>query len=507
MENVQNPDRLLEELEGMLAQWKEHKTVDDLDRVFDCIGGMLGQLKDLTLFDIRKVGDYIDDGVFICDKNGIIKYVNKANQELIGVTAEDCVGKHVSEMTTGYHINNTITLEILLSGKTQTAITWSEQTGVQLLETGAAIIGATGKSEGVIIVDKDISQTMQIAEALMTTQEKRMPLNEIREQYHDLIQHMNRQANDGIEWKSTSMKLLEEQIRYAAKSDATVLLSGKTGTGKEVAANRICSQSARNDRPFVKVNCAAIPDALIESELFGYAKGAFTGADPKGKPGAFELANGGTLMLDEIGELPMNFQAKLLRAIQEQTIRRVGGTEDIELDIRIIAATNRNLLEMVAEGSFREDLYYRLNVLPLKVPSLQERKEDIVNFVDHFLKIFNHKYRKNIVLDSSVYHGFEEYSWPGNIREMENTLERWCVVFDPYTTIKWKMVSHEFNMATDDGVVSEYENRTLQEIVDSVEGDVFAWGLEKYGSTRALAERLNVHHSTIVKKMQRFKAK
>jgi len=213
----------------------------------------------------------------------------------------------------------------------------------------------------------------------------------------------------------------------AARTRATILLIGESGTGKELIAKAIHYESDRSKGPFIAINCAAIPENLLEAELFGYEKGAFTGALVS-KPGKFELANGGTIFLDEIGDLPFSLQAKLLRVIQDKTFERIGGTKPIKVDIRIIAATNKDLEKMVKNGSFREDLYFRLNVIPIYLPPLRERKEDIFLLIDHFLKKFNKEYKKNITINKSAMEKLINYSWPGNVRELENTIERLVIL-------------------------------------------------------------------------------
>lgn len=269
----------------------------------------------------------------------------------------------------------------------------------------------------------------------------------------------------------------------------------------------IQSGSERADKPYIKVNCAALPEHLLESELFGYERGAFTGADPKGKAGMFELANGGTLLLDEIGEIPVAFQAKLLRALQNRQIIRVGGTQVVDLNVRIIASTNRDLKEMVVEGTFREDLYYRIHVLPLYIPPLRERPEDVEVLVRYYLKRFNQKYSKSIMLDPLVYFKIKRYDWPGNIRELENIVERWVVIYEPYTVIRWEQVEHAF---TDHrggyGGVAEpaFYHRTMVEIMDDYQREVLEWAKREYGTVREMAAALDVDHSTIVKKAKRL---
>jgi len=226
---------------------------------------------------------------------------------------------------------------------------------------------------------------------------------------------------------SDKMQEVFKTALKAAKTKATILLIGESGTGKELIAKAIHFESDRNKAPFLAINCAAIPENLLEAELFGYEKGAFTGALVS-KPGKFELANGGTIFLDEIGDLPLSLQAKLLRVIQDKTFERIGGTKSIKVDVRIIAATNKNLEEMVKSGAFREDLYFRLNVIPIFLPPLRERKEDIPLLIDHFLKKFNKEYGKNITIDKSAMEKLINYSWPGNVRELENTIERLVIL-------------------------------------------------------------------------------
>ncbi len=226
---------------------------------------------------------------------------------------------------------------------------------------------------------------------------------------------------------SDKMQEVFKTALKAARTKATILLIGESGTGKELIAKAIHFESDRSKGPFLAINCAAIPENLLEAELFGYEKGAFTGALVS-KPGKFELANGGTIFLDEIGDLPLALQAKLLRVIQDKTFERIGGTKSIKVDIRIIAATNKDLEEMVKNGKFREDLYFRLNVIPIYLPPLRERKEDIPLLIDHFLKKFNKEYGKNISINKSAMEKLINYSWPGNVRELENTIERLIIL-------------------------------------------------------------------------------
>ncbi|MBU5486509.1 sigma 54-interacting transcriptional regulator [Clostridium sp. MSJ-11] len=231
---------------------------------------------------------------------------------------------------------------------------------------------------------------------------------------------------DDILGDSKRMKILKATIKKVTSSTSTILITGESGTGKEMVARAVHNESDRRDHPFIAINCAAIPDTLLESELFGYVKGAFTGADPMGRIGKFELANKGTIFLDEIGDMPLFLQTKLLRVLQERRITRIGSNKSIDIDARVLAATNKNLLEMIEEGKFREDLYYRLNVIPLEIPPLRERVEDIKLFIEYFMSKYLTLFNKDFLsvkIEKEVWDVFYTYHWPGNIRELENTIE------------------------------------------------------------------------------------
>ncbi len=238
---------------------------------------------------------------------------------------------------------------------------------------------------------------------------------------------MSKTGIEGVVGKSKQILDIVEIIKNVANTPATVLLTGESGVGKEVFAKSIHQLSNRVDKPFIKINCAAIPEDLLESELFGYEKGAFTGANTT-KKGKFELANGGTIFLDEIGDMPLLLQSKILRVLQEKEVERLGGSKPIKVDVRIIAATNKNLEKMVYEGTFREDLYYRLNVISVHIPPLKERKEDIPLLIYFFLDKFNKMYGKNLTISKELVNLLTEYDWPGNVRQLQNTMERMVIL-------------------------------------------------------------------------------
>lgn len=303
---------------------------------------------------------------------------------------------------------------------------------------------------------------------------------------------------------SNCMKELTKMAIRVAKVDSTVLIQGESGVGKELIADVIHTHGSRSKGPLIKINCGAIPENLLESEFFGYEPGAFSGASRKGKIGLFELANGGILFLDEIGDMPLNLQVKLLRVLQDKEITRVGGIRPIKVDIRILTGTNRKLSEMINNGQFRQDLYYRLNVVPIHVPALRERREDIPVLARYFLDYFNKKYLTADtckVLDPEVIDCFMKHDWPGNVRELENLVER-LIVTTAQTQISVKdlppWLDKSYPGHSDSGSIS------LRGAVEDTERKLLQYAFSRYKSTYEVARVLDINQSTVVRKAAKY---
>lgn len=344
-----------------------------------------------TMLDMLYIiSDHVNDAVIVIDEKQQIIHMNKKSREIFGL--ENWKGQSLSLKETG---------DSLLDGKEYRATL----NDTEYVLTGNLYKIPSGNYE---------KNRVFVFSETKETQSKIIQLT-------NAYQEMEKEDMLGNSKKMIQLKKRMEQV---SSSTSTILITGESGTGKEIVARTIHTQSERKDFPFIAINCGAIPEQLLESELFGYVKGSFTGADPRGKVGKFELANKGTLFLDEIGDMPLYMQVKLLRVLQERQVIRIGSNQCISVDVRIVAATNKNLEEMVAEGSFREDLYYRLNVIPLEIPPLRERKDDIPLLVHHFARrygqLFNKKYAG---VTKDVLSVFEKCLWPGNVRELENTVE------------------------------------------------------------------------------------
>ena len=368
-----------------------------------------------------------------------------------------------------------------------------------MLATATPVFNEAGDIQYIFNNVRDITALNEMRESL---QDK----DEIIRQQNSQLETMKLRLGVGtIVANSKAFTQVVELARRAATFDgATVLILGESGTGKEVISELIVNTSPRKDKPYLQINCGAIPENLIESELFGYEKGAFTGADAKGRKGLFEAANGGTVFLDEIGDLPLHMQVKLLRVLQQRRIVRVGGTETVNLDVRIIAATNKDLKQMVNEGRFREDLYYRLNVVPIEIPPLRDRKEDILPLVNHFLTVANRKYHTNKSIYSDTIDVLESYSWPGNVRELENLMEN-LVITTPGDIIRRENLSERLKFSTENrGFTEDTEVITLKETVERAEYMAIQKAIRQCGSIRKAAVALGVDPSTIVRKQQNY---
>ncbi|AJQ28963.1 MULTISPECIES: sigma 54-interacting transcriptional regulator [Pelosinus] len=305
---------------------------------------------------------------------------------------------------------------------------------------------------------------------------------------------------------SMVMKELILQSRRYALSDSTVLIRGETGTGKELFARALHSGSARSQGTFVPINCAAIPETLMESELFGYEEGAFTGAVKGGKPGLFELSNGGTLFLDEIGEMSVHLQVKLLRVLQERRVRRLGSSREVAVDVRVITATNRNLEDMVVRGAFREDLYYRLNVIPLTIPPLRERPEDIGLLAEYFLQRFADKMRRPVNgFSKEALERLEQYNWPGNVRELENVIER-AVNLVEGSKVRPEHICLGRIAATANPLSTiQFETyQSLKERLAEAERAILKETLRRYRSSRRVGSVLDLSHTAVLKKLRKY---
>ncbi|QEK13643.1 CBS domain-containing protein [Crassaminicella thermophila] len=438
------------------------------------------------------------DGIYLTDGEANTLRINKAYERITGVKREEMLGSNMCDLEKKGYISESATLRVLKTGKT-TTIHQKFRTGKNALVTSTPIFDENGKISMVVTNVRDITELAKLKEQLEKNKE-------LAQKYYSEIEEMRLQLLNTLHIVAEDEKMLQTMrlAKRVAKVDTTVLLLGETGVGKEEVAKFIHKNSNRKKNQFIKINCGAIPENLIESELFGYEKGAFTGANKEGKVGLFEVADGGTLFLDEVGELSLDMQVKLLRVLQEQEVKRVGGTMPIKIDVRILAATNRNLEEMVKEKRFREDLYYRLNVVPINILPLRERRGDIIPLIRYFLSGLNRKYGWNKEFSKDALECLYEYDWPGNVREVKNIVERVFIMSNQEKITSEELPKNIFCKNVNESLTDTSEILPLRDAVAKLEKELIDKAFEKYGNVRSAAKVLGIDASTFVRKRKKY---
>lgn len=437
--------------------------------------------------------------MIIIDKHENIIFLNDAYTSYLHVKEENFVGRHVREFISNSRLPMVMHTKKPLFGVYHKYVDANSRD----LEAVCNLIPVVENGEAVACFGIVVFQNMYDLFSL-TLQNKQLQ--------HDLEQYKNELQSlkgakyniDNILGESVPIKDMKSMIYKLSESPSTVLITGESGSGKELVAHSIHQNSQRSGRPLICVNCAAIPENLLESELFGYTGGSFTGAKRSGSMGKFEAANHGTLFLDEIGELPLFVQAKLLRVLQEKEVTRVGGNASIPIDVRVIAATNRNLEEMVRNGEFREDLYYRLNILNVHVPPLRDRKEDIPLLIDHFMSKLSHNQGSSKKLSRAAEKVFLNYDWPGNIRELSNIIERVYYMSDSDTIelhdIPSQIIQSHVNVSAQKSAASG----SLDDMLSCLERDIVLSTLEKTNhNVTQTAAQLQIPRSRLYRILKR----
>ncbi len=439
------------------------------------------------------------DGIYITDGDANTLYVNQSYERITGLRREDVLEKNMKDLENKGILSQSASI-LVLKTKKITTLLQGFRTGKEALVTSTPILDKKGNIILVVTNVRDVTELKGLKEEL---DENKV----LAEKYYSEIEEMRLQlleSSEIVAEDKVTIDILKKAMRVA-KVDTTVLILGETGVGKEEIAKFIHKNSRRAERQFIKVNCGAIPENLLESELFGYEKGAFTGALEKGKMGIFEVAGEGTVFLDEIGELPANMQVKLLRVLQDNKIQRIGSVKTIDVDIRIIAATNRDLEEMIKNNLFREDLYYRLNVVPIVIPPLRDRKQDIIALLKHYIEFFNCKHGYNKKLGARVIEILMEYDWPGNIRQLRNLIER-LVIMSNHDNIDVDDLPQKIieSWEGEDTITNGFENMPLREAVGRLESQMIEKAYLKRGNVRDAARDLGIDASTFVRKRKKY---
>lgn len=438
------------------------------------------------------------DGIYITDGEANTLRLNKSYEKITGLTREYMIGKNMRNLVDEGVISKSGTL-LVLKHKKPITIEQTFKTGKKVLVSSSPIFDKEGNITMVVTNVRDVTQLYELKEQLAKNEE-------LTKKYYSEIEAMRNQLLSSSDIIAQDKHMLDtlRMAKRVANVDTTVLLLGETGVGKEEVAKYLHKNSKRCNKQFIKVNCGAIPENLIESELFGYEKGAFTGANKEGKMGLFEVADKGTIFLDEVGELPLDMQVKLLRVLQEREIERIGGINPIKIDVRILAATNRNLEEMVGKKLFREDLYYRLNVVPIIIPPLRERKDDIEPLFQHFLGELNKKYGLNKTFTSSAVEAIIQYNWPGNVRELKNIVERVVIMSNNDNILRSDLPIKNNLNSIDIEIDNIDEKVNLKELVEKLELQFISKAFEKYGNVRDAAKYLGIDASTFVRKRKKY---
>ena len=473
------------------------------------ITGKLSDIRqELLLFlehdiDFKEVIDGLDDSIFITDNKGNVLYVNPAYTKNTGILPEEVLDHNIKDLIgvdkvyTGGAVP-----DVLETGKpvfrlSNTYKGGQEKTGYV---SGTPIFDSEGNLRQVVALSRPIINLTSLQKDFNTFVQK---VHDLEDSQKTITKNSEEHLSSQMIGKDTSLANIWTLISHVAPSDATVLITGESGVGKEVIADEIYKNSNRSNAPFIKINCASSPAHLLESELFGYEKGAFSGASSKGKPGLFELANNGTLMLDEIGDMPMDLQVKLLRAIQQQEITRIGGTKPIKLNIRFLALTNSDLEEKIANGTFRQDLYYRLNVIPIHVPPLRERLSDIEPLCDYFIGVFSAKYHRPFSLTPKQYDYMRQYQWPGNIRELENIIEYLVLCSSGVEQVDNSLITSLLHISSEQEAVPSSPG-DFNEAVARFEKQLLERTLSESSSLREAGRKLNINASTISRKIKQY---
>jgi PAS domain S-box-containing protein len=439
------------------------------------------------------------DGIFVADGKGNTLMVNAGCERNYGLKADEMIGKNVAVFERKGYIRPVIAGRVIAERRRISAVQHTHA-GKTIMVTGIPLFDDEGSVRRVIINSRDTTELLQLQEELERAQDN---LRRMESEIHEL-----RRENlkiEGVVLNSPPMQRVAALAIRVAKVDTTILVTGESGVGKEVVVKLIHRESNRVHAPFIKINCGAIPRDLLESELFGYESGAFTGARRQGKVGLIETANGGTLFLDEIGELPLELQVKLLQVLQDHCFSRVGGTETIDVDLRIIAATNVDLEQMVELKRFRSDLFYRLNVVPIHIPPLRDRHDDILPLIHLYLENFNRQYGLARRLSQRALQRMLDYGWPGNVRELRNIVER-LVVTAPADLISAEDLPRQFHVEGEigepdpecvPGTEADFKTRVAR-----FEAKLVREAVERLGSTRAAARRLGISQATVVRKQK-----
>lgn len=487
---------LIEDDTGEIIAWTDQKSVE-IDHLKQAYSKDLGAITT----DLEAIVDSIYDEVLVVDSLGkIIRVSNRSTHQLWGVDPETVIGQNILELEEKGWFKPSVTRKVL-EEKKKISIVQHNRLGRKILAVGNPVFNQKNELERIVIASRDITAVKKLEEEL----EEAKTLKEKYRKEVDILKKVQHGNEKKIIYQSEQIKNLMFEVERVARVESTVTLYGESGVGKELFAQAIHQLSPRAENPFIRINCGSIPENLLESELFGYEKGAFTGALSNGKKGLFELANEGTLFLDEIGELPLNLQVKLLRAIQEREIMKIGGSKAIPINIRIITATNKNLEEMVAKGTFREDLFYRIHVIPLFIPPLRERIADIEPIVYHFLEYYNERFSSKKYFSEDAMEVLKTYKWPGNIRQLQNVTERAMVVTAEQMITANDLVKILDNRQKNQHPVEVHTIIPLQHAVQDTERQLLQLALLKYKTLTKVAEVLEVSQPTISRLYNKLK--
>jgi len=443
------------------------------------------------------------DGLYVTDGNANTLRVNKAYERISGLKAESVVGKNMKDLVAKGFFNQSVTLEVLKTRKPVT-IMQDIKGGKKVMVTGNPIFDETsGRIVLVVTNVRDVSELDSLRKELENSRQ-------LSERYLSELNELRLKSvkSEGFVAESDAMKRVLHTAFKVAQVDTPVLITGESGVGKGLLARTIHANSSRATKPFIKVNCGAIPETLLESELFGYEHGAFTGAKKQGKLGLFEVANEGTILLDEIGDMPFHLQVKLLSVLEDKQVTRLGGTEPKKIDVRVIAATNASLPELVQEGKFRKDLFFRLNVVPINIPPLRDRKEDIFPLIHFFLSKFNKMHQKKKTILAEALDMLIMYDYPGNIRELQNIVERLVVMSETDTIGLRDLPLYVLDKeARPESSCEGGSDLNLNRLMMNIEARMIEEAIRKYETTYRAAQHLGISQSSVVRKMQRYNIK